>query len=166
TCVELCQEIADNSEKWGGVRAWSTVGIHPCHAKEVDEEGFWDTFKARVDAGLKSGYVKAFGEFGLDCKFLDSAMRGRAFCGTEGTNTGVSQTTDWNGPTPKRNAAPSPLNSSTSDLSPLPSLSSSIPVLLIPTFFLFSSPIFPTFPVPLSIPSPVPSTNSMSCSIS
>ena len=70
TCVELCQEIANNSKAWGGVKAWSTVGIHPCHAKEVMEDGFWETFKTRVEEGVKGGWVKAFGEFGLDCKLF------------------------------------------------------------------------------------------------
>ncbi|RPA86436.1 hypothetical protein BJ508DRAFT_411145 [Ascobolus immersus RN42] len=82
TCVDLCKEIADNSEAWGGVKAWSTVGIHPCHAKEVDEEGFWDTFKTRVEEGMKSGYVKAFGEFGLDydrLEWADAETQRRAF---------------------------------------------------------------------------------------
>lgn len=66
--LELCQD-------YPGL-LYSTVGVHPCHATDVSKAGisdYYDQLKKVALEGKKTGFVRAFGEIGLDYDRLSYA---------------------------------------------------------------------------------------------
>ncbi|ANB12851.1 3'-5'-exodeoxyribonuclease [Sugiyamaella lignohabitans] len=72
--IELCQKFSKGEADSRNNPLYSTVGVHPCHATEIDDiekhkmkpEEYIQKLEELAVDGKNRGIVKAFGEIGLD----------------------------------------------------------------------------------------------------